>query len=51
MNSTTQTRSLNVGHVFSVTWTLRFPAKEDPNTEKALFDKPIVLQYGVKAKY
>ena len=33
------------------TWTLRFPAKENPNTEKALFDWPIVLQYDVKAKY
>ena len=33
------------------TWTLRFPAKENPNVEKALFDWPIVLQYDVKAKY
>ena len=33
------------------TWTLRFPAKENPNMEKALFDWPIVLQYYVKAKY
>ena len=33
------------------TWTLRFPAKENPNMEKALFDWPIVLQYEVKAKY
>ena len=33
------------------TWTLRFPAKENPNMEKALFDGPIVLQYDVKAKY
>ena len=32
-------------------WTLRFPAKENPNIEKALFDWPIVLQYDVKAKY
>ena len=32
-------------------WTLRFPAKENPNVEKALFDWPIVLQYDVKAKY
>ena len=23
------------------TWALRFPAKENPNMEKALFDKPI----------
>ena len=29
----------------------RFPAKENPNIEKALFDWPIVLQYDVKAKY
>ena len=33
------------------TRTLRFPAKENPNMEKALFDWPIVLQYDVKAKY
>ena len=33
------------------TWTLRFPAKENPNAEKVLFDRPIVLQYDVKAKY
>ena len=33
------------------TWTLRFPAKENPNMEKALFDWPIMLQYDVKAKY
>ena len=33
------------------TWTHRFPAKENPNMEKALFDWPIVLQYDVKAKY
>ena len=32
------------------TWSLRFPAKENPNYEKALFDWPIVLQYDVKAK-
>ena len=32
-------------------WTLRFPAKENPNMEKALCDWPIVLQYDVKAKY
>ena len=32
-------------------WTLSFPAKENPNMEKALFDWPIVLQYDVKAKY
>ena len=30
---------------------VRFPAKENPNMEKALFDWPIVLQYDVKAKY
>ena len=33
------------------TWTLCFPAKENPNVEKALFDWPIVLQNDVKAKY
>ena len=33
------------------TWTLRFPAKENPSMERALFDWPIVLQYDVKAKY
>ena len=33
------------------TWTLRFPATENPNMEKALVDWPIVLQYDVKAKY
>ena len=33
------------------TWTLCFPAKENPNVEKALFNWPIVLQYDVKAKY
>ena len=31
------------------TWTLRYPAKENPNMEKALFDWPIVIQYDVKA--
>ena len=33
------------------TWTLCFPAKENPNMEEALFDWPVVLQYDVKAKY
>ena len=33
------------------TSTPRFPAKEIPLMEKALFDWPIVLQYDVKAKY
>ena len=33
------------------TWPLRFPTKENPNMEKALFDWPIVLQYDVKVKY
>ena len=33
------------------TWPLRFPAKENPNKQKELFDWPIVLQYDVKAKY
>ena len=32
-------------------WTLRFPAKEKPNMEEALFDWLIVFQYDVKAKY
>ena len=27
----------------------RFPAKENPNMEKVLFDWPIALQYDVKA--
>ena len=33
------------------TWPLRFPDKENPYIEEALFDWPIVLQYDVKAKY
>ena len=33
------------------TWPVCFPAKENPNMEKALFDWPIVSQYDVKAKY
>ena len=33
------------------TWTLRFPAKENPNMGKALFHWPIALQYDVKGKY
>ena len=34
------------------TWTIRLPAKENLNMEKALFDWSIVLQYAdVKAKY
>ena len=33
------------------TWPLCFPAKENPNMEKGLFDWPIALQYDVKAKY
>ena len=32
------------------TWPLRFPAKENPNNEKALLDWPIVLQDDVRAK-
>ena len=32
------------------TWTLRFPAKENPNMQTTLFDWPIVLQYDVKAE-
>ena len=30
------------------TWTLRFPAKENPNMERALFDWPIMLQMTSK---
>ena len=33
------------------TWSPRFPAKENPNMKKVLFDWPIVLRYDVKAKY
>ena len=33
------------------TWPLRFPIKENPNMEEALFDWPSVLQYDVKGKY
>ena len=33
------------------TWTLHFPAKENPKMEKAFFDWPIMLKYDVKAKY
>ena len=33
------------------TWPVRFPAKENADMEKALFDWPIVLQYEVKVKY
>ena len=33
------------------TWPLRFPAKENPDMEKALFDWPIVLLYDFKAKH
>ena len=33
------------------TWPLRFPTKENPNMEKALFDWSILLQYDVKGKY
>ena len=32
-------------------WTFCFPAKKDPNMEKALFDWPVILQNDVKAKY
>ena len=32
------------------TWLLRFPAKENPNMDKSLFNWPIVLQYDVKVK-
>ena len=30
------------------TWTFRFPVKENPYMEKALFGRPIVWQYDVK---
>ena len=33
------------------TWTLRFPAKENPNMEKALFQWPAESPYEVKAKH
>ena len=33
------------------TWTLNFPAKENPNMGKSLFDWPNALQYDVRAKY
>ena len=42
--------SVNISYLFYhpmnekiKTWTLRFPAKENPNVEKASFDWPIVL--------
>ena len=50
--------SVNFRHLFYQpmeekikTWTLRLPAKEISDMEKALFHWPIVLQYDVKAKY
>ena len=48
--------SVNVRYLFYQpmeikTWTLGFPAKENPNMEKALFDWSIVFQYDVKGKY
>ena len=50
--------SLSVRYLFyqpmdekNKTWSLRFPAKENPNMEKVLFDWPNVLQYDVKTKY
>ena len=43
--------SANGRKIKDQTWPLRFPAKENPNMEKALFDWPIMLQYDVKAKY
>ena len=33
------------------TWPLCFPAKENSNMKKTLFDWPIVLQFDVKTKY
>ena len=48
--------SVSVHHLFYQpvdekikTWPLCFPAKENPNMEKGLFDWPIALQYEVKA--
>ena len=32
------------------TWTLHFPAKENPNMEKTSFDWPTMLKYDVKLK-
>ena len=32
------------------TWPPRFPTKENPNMEKALFDWPIVLHYDIKSE-
>ena len=32
-------------------WTLRSPAKENPNMDNALFDWLILLQYDAKVKY
>ena len=50
--------SASVGHLFYLpmdekikAWPLRFPAKENPDMENALFNWPIVLQYDVKTKY
>ena len=43
--------SANGRKIKDKTWPLRFPAKENPNMEKALFEWPIMLQYDVKAKY
>ena len=43
--------SANGRKIKDQTWPLRFPAKENPNMEKALFDWSIVSQYDVKAKY
>ena len=49
--------SVSVRHLFHKpmdekikTWTLRFPAKENPSMENVFFNWPIVLQYDVKAK-
>ena len=32
-------------------WTIRFPAKENPNKERASFNWPMLLQHDVKAEY
>ena len=45
-------QTLTLEHfLYDLEWTLRFPTKENPNMEKALFNWPIMLQFNVKAKY
>ena len=50
--------SVSVGYLFDQpvdekikTQPLCFPAKENPNMERGLFDWPIMLQFDIKAKY